>query len=338
MPAKTATARTRETARKPFKCGTGNQQPGFFGEVTMRRFRTAVWFLCAALLTWELLAAAPPRPPSQSIFPDSISGWRTDGKAESYDRETVYKYMDGGAEVYLEYGMKSLLVQKYTKKGEPPIVFDLFEMDSPEGAFGAFTFEREDAEAGIGQGSEYGGGLLRFWRGRTFGFIQAERETPAARDAILALGKAVAEKLGPDRPNPSLPTSLSAEDLRPLSIRFFRSPLLLEVLEPALANNPLGLPARCEGVLGRFGPKGNRERVVLARYPDAKAAEAGVEALLRSWTKASASPSEPFLRGGAWTVLGGSGTSVVLVLDASDAAGARRRLDQVRRQIEGGKP
>jgi len=65
--------------------------------------------------------------------------------------------------------MKSLQVQKYAKKDEPPIVFDLFEMDSPEGAFGAFTFEREDDEAGIGQGSEYGGGLLRFWRGGSFG-------------------------------------------------------------------------------------------------------------------------------------------------------------------------
>lgn len=288
--------------------------------------------LCCFLLSAGLSAADAP------VFPKSISGYRAEGKVETYDRETVYDYMDGGAEIYLQCGMKSLRVQKYVKKGQPPVAFDLFEMDSPEGAFGAFTFEREDEGVQIGQGSEYGGGLLRFWQGRFFAFVQAERETPASREAVLALGRAVVGSLGPAGTEPKLQRSLQAGDLRPLSARYIRSPLLLEVLEPQFADNPLALAPHCEAVLGRYGPKGNTERVLVVGYADPTAAEAGSTNLLRAWTKDSAAMKEPFLRGGSWTAVGRSGPLVFLVLGAADRGAAIARLEIVTRNLEGVTP
>lgn len=293
----------------------------------------------ALFLTFTTLAATPPatRDPAEP-FPTAALGYRAEGKTETYDRETVYKYMDGGAEIYLEYGMKSLEVQHYTKVGEPPIVFDLFEMDSPEGAFGAFTFEREDEQVDIGQGSEYGGGLLRFWRGRYFAFVQTERETPASREAVLALGRAVVGSLGPDGAGPQLDKALASGDIRSRSVRFIRSPLLLEVLEPQFGGNPLGLPSPCEAVLGRYGPKGNTERAVVARLPDERAAEAAVQNLLRAWTKTSTRPSEPFLKGDSWTGAGNFGPYAIVILGAARRDAVQGRLRTVVSRLEGGNP
>lgn len=283
-------------------------------------------------------AAPPAKPATASPFPTVISGYGTEGRAETYDRETVYKYMDGGAEVYLAYGMRSLLVQKYARNGEPAITFDLFEMDSPAGAFGAFTFEREDDGAGIGQDSEYGGGLLRFWQGRYFAFIQTEQETPASRNAVLALGKAVVGSLGSPGEAPDLPSLLRADDLRPKSVRYIRSPLLLEVLEPQFGGNPLGLPSPCDAALGRYGVKGNTERVVVVRLPDEKAATSALEALLRAWTKGTAKPSEPFLRGGTWTAARSDGPVVTVVLGAAAGEVVSKRFEKLTPKLKGESP
>jgi hypothetical protein len=288
--------------------------------------------LLVASLSFSAFAvlAAPPveAAPMSDTIPRAAGCYAADGGPQRYDRQTAYDYMDGGAEVYLAYGMQALWVQTYACEGEPPITLNLFEMDSPSGAFGVFTYEREDDGAGIGQGSEYGGGILRFWQGRDFVFLQAETETTKARDAVLAIGNALASQLGPAQPAPALPAGLPADGLRPLSVRFVTSPLLLEAIERAASGNPLGLPRRCEAVVGRYGTKGGGERVVLAEFPDEKSAQAGVAAFLKARAPGTAKPGEPYSAEGGWCAAATSGLRAVLVLGAPDAAAARRRLVQ----------
>jgi hypothetical protein len=287
-------------------------------------------------------AAAPCAQPTENpsgchYFPREAAGYRADGKAESYDMETVYDYMDGGAEVYLAYGMKLLRVARYARKEEPPITVDLFEMEDAAGAFGAFTFERLDEEAGIGQGSEYGGGQLRFWQGRYFAFIQTERETQASRLAVLELGKHLAERLGPDEPAPKLASSLPEEGLRPLSVRFVRSPLLLETMERTALGNPLGLPRRCEAVVGRYGPRGGPERVLVAALPSEEGAALSVSAYLGAKFP-GAEAVKPFEGEGGWCAVGSTGSCAVVVLGAPSPSDAEARLEAVTRKAKGVTP
>ncbi len=85
-----------------------------------------------------------------------------DGKETKYNSKTLFDYIDGAAELYLAYGFQGLNVRKFEKSGQPPITVELYEMASSEDAYGLFSFERQDEAVGIGQGSEFGGGLLRF--------------------------------------------------------------------------------------------------------------------------------------------------------------------------------
>jgi hypothetical protein len=297
-------------------------------------------FVMCCLLSLVLTASVSARQGAadSSPFPREVAGWRAEGVVQTYDRQSVYDYMDGGAEVYLEYGMTQLVVQRYAKKGESPIVFDLFFMDSPAGAFGAFTFEREDEEASVGQGSEYGGGLLRFWQGSCFGFVQAEVETPASKAAVLALGRAVAGRLGLKGSEPILPKVLPQEGLRLRSARFVLSPLLLQVRESSMDGNPLELPSRCEAVVARYGEKGSAERVIVARFPDEPSARQGVAAFLKSRLPEGARPGTPIGQSGVWTCASASGAFAVVVLGASDEAAARARLGEVERKLGEVKP
>jgi hypothetical protein len=77
-------------------------------------------------------------------------------------------------------------------------------MASAEAAFGVFSFERQGEGIGIGQGSEVGGGLLRFWEGRYFVSIFADGEFAEAESAILQLARQTAAAIQEEGDPPSM--------------------------------------------------------------------------------------------------------------------------------------
>ena len=76
-------------------------------------------------------------------------------------------------------------------------------MGTPENAFGIFSFEREGGDVGLGQGSEYEAGFMRFWKGRFFVSILAEHETPGAKEVMFGLGKAIDRAITETGPEPA---------------------------------------------------------------------------------------------------------------------------------------
>jgi hypothetical protein len=56
---------------------------------------------------------------------------------QSYDADTIFDYMDGGAELYLKHGFKSLKVWT-GKAGEVEVTVELYLLDSPENAGALF--------------------------------------------------------------------------------------------------------------------------------------------------------------------------------------------------------
>jgi hypothetical protein len=268
------------------------------------------------------------------VIPGSVRGWEAEGKAVTYDTRTVFEYLDGGAEVYLAYGMKTVSALKYVRTGEPSINLSLFEMEESEGAFGAFTYERLDAGADIGQGSEYGAGMLRFWQGCFFVFIQAEQVTPASGDAVLTLGRTLASGLAGEGKLPALISALPQEGLRPLTVRYVISPLILKNLERTLDNNALGLPERTQAVMAHYGKPGNPERILLARYGGDSAAGKGVDEYLKNRNVQIRNPAEPFIGPGGWSLVAASGDCAVLILDSPDAASARKRFEDIHLRLK----
>jgi hypothetical protein len=71
--------------------------------------------------------------------PEKILGWEVHGKVETYNRETLYDYMNGAAEIYLTYDFRGLSVQRYIKPKSPDIVLEIFDMGFSEDAFGIFS-------------------------------------------------------------------------------------------------------------------------------------------------------------------------------------------------------
>jgi len=59
---------------------------------------------------------------------------------ECFDGESLWGYMNGGADIYLEYGFEILRVEEFSNEDET-IKLELFKMDDPISAFGIFSFK-----------------------------------------------------------------------------------------------------------------------------------------------------------------------------------------------------
>ncbi len=224
----------------------------------------------AVMTAAALLALAP-------ASPDEVAGWTAVGPATRYDASTIFKYIDGHGEVYLAYGMTACFARRYAgPAGEGDLVLDVFEMDSAADAFGVFTHSREGEAVDLGQGASFGYGTLALWKGRFFVSASAEQEGARARQALLALGRAVADGITEADPPPALAGRLPKTGLEPASLVYLRHPRILEAHLPIGSGNPLGIGPQAPGVVGHYASASGGADLVLVEYTDRDAADAAL--------------------------------------------------------------
>ncbi len=252
-----------------------------------------IW-TCLLLTVWMFTATAIAADKEKVNMKPRISlpletaGWIWDGKEErhnSENSETLFAYMNGAAELYLAYGFQHLTVRRYEKPGQPAITIELYEMASAKDAYGVFTFERQDEPVGIGQGSEFGGGMLRLWKGGYFASVYAEGEGAAVESALLALGQATAAAIYDTGPEPELIASLPDRNfgLVERSVRFFRSHVLLNQRFFLAHQNILNINGKTEAVLAEYLQNGQKTHLLLIRYPDEMAAKEAYQSFLKAY-------------------------------------------------------
>ena len=209
------------------------------------------------------------------LAPAQIAGWKASGEDRVFDRQSIFTHLNGGAEVYLHYGMVRLFTRRYTRIRRPEVSLSIFDMGHARGAFGVFSHEREGDTAGVGQDSDHQGGLLRFWKGRYFVAISSFRVTGPVRAAALALGRQVAGRIKQAGQRPPLVGRLPARGLQPGSVRYLQSDAVLGLHWPQLAGKKLGLdPAagNSQAVVARYGSGEQRLDVLVASFSDLAAA------------------------------------------------------------------
>jgi hypothetical protein len=192
---------------------------------------------------------------------------------ESYDRETIFKYMDGSGEVYLSFAFREMLVRRFLREGESPVTLEVYDMGNSADAFGIFARNREGGDAGIGQGAETRPGFLMFWKDRFFVSVIAERETPNSTAALLALGRAASGAIPQEGPLPVLLSLLPTGESLPArmeeqSLRYFHRHTDLNQQYFISDDNILGLDDSTEVVLAKYAEGRAQISLVIVHYPE----------------------------------------------------------------------
>lgn len=218
----------------------------------------------------------------QSI-PNQVMGWKAEEKDSFYDRETLYEYINGGAELYLTFDFKQVVVRRFLKQDAPEIVLEIFDMNLSKDAYGIFSSERQDEEADLGQDSEYGGGLLRFWKDKYFVSILSIGNEQIAKPAILELAKKVALSIPTTGKRPDILKYLPQENLIKNRIRFFHTHTILNRQYFLASKNILNLDSRTDCVFAPYQIGANKSYLVLIRYENLDSAWHAYQSFLKHY-------------------------------------------------------
>ena len=151
-------------------------------------------FVLPVLLSILSLAAAGETPRSAAFFGASamsllpkVSGWKDSETPKRFGPDSLFEYIDGAAEAFINYDFVELALGQYQQPGRTgTMTVEIYDMGAPGNAFGIYSTERypESKFLAIGTQGYIEEGTLNFLAARYYVKMMAY-ETGAQTDAIL---------------------------------------------------------------------------------------------------------------------------------------------------------
>jgi hypothetical protein len=134
--------------------------------------------------------------PAPSLLPGEGGGHII--RTESYQGRSLSGYMNGGAELFHEYGFLALSVQVVVVDSAGEITVEIFRMSSSRAAFGIYSVSRHGCAGADSAGVAVceGAYQVQGTAGENYIRIQSGTDTPAARKARRALFSVLVRRLG----------------------------------------------------------------------------------------------------------------------------------------------
>jgi hypothetical protein len=224
-------------------------------------------------ISWRMVMTNESDSGLTGLLPVSIDGWQKT-EDQFYDRENLYNYIDGGAELYLSYGFQTVLNRIYIRTDQPKIIVDLFDMKKSANAFGVFSHTREVVDTTFGQGSQYYPGLLTFWKDHYYVSILASPETPESKQAVENLARKIEKSIPGTGRLPEILNYLPRKNLKEESIRYFTHSTWLNSHFFIADENIFQISEEAPAVLARYPGQGI---LLLVHYPEPSQADAAFQ-------------------------------------------------------------
>lgn len=223
---------------------------------------------CLSLLAALFLCTPTP---GQETAPDlsrlSFGSWKTAGPASVYKKDGLYGYINGGAELFLQYGFEELSVIRYVDGTVPAvekeIVLEAYRMASPEEAFGIFSLKREGDERvspGITSAHWLSPSQANLAKGRFYINITGLNTT---EEEIEAFAVAASTKIKATSALPPENSLLPSSGRIPGSERYIRGELAAEGESPLLDREFWGFGRGTIAISARYEPSRTKLVIVI---------------------------------------------------------------------------
>jgi len=178
-----------------------------------------------------------------------LEGWTKHRTMQHYAGEDLYKYINGGAEIYHEYGFVQVLVQDYVNDTGKSVSVEIFEMTSPASAYGMYTFKTDSKGKRILVGSEaqLADYYMNFWKGTFLVTLTGFDETEETRQGLLDIAHNISSKMPAGGNKPRIVSFLPEEDLVAQSLKYFTGFLGLRSSHPFFQWNIAGFEQGIKG-------------------------------------------------------------------------------------------
>jgi hypothetical protein len=180
-----------------------------------------------------------------------VDGWLPEGEAQFEIGQDLYLLINGGADIYHEYGFRAVVFQSYRTEDGKSINLEIYEMDSQEAAYGIYTFKTGSEGNPIELG--YEGWLnsyyVNFWEGNFLITVIGLDSDSDILDGIKKIAKAVDLKLNVKSERPNITSYLPQENLQINGITYLKGNLALFNQYLFYTEDIFGLK---EGVIGKY--------------------------------------------------------------------------------------
>lgn len=202
------------------------------------------------------------------LLPESPAGWKVQGEDKIYDTESLYDYIDGGAELYISYGMKNVISRLIANNNGVEIRIEIFDMVYAKNAFGVFSHTRTKDEGKYGQGSQYFPGTQIFWKGQYYVSVMATDENENIKSAINKLSSQIDSKISTTGEIPEIVKLLPQENLEKDAFMYFHHYIWLNSYYYIADDNFLGIDESTNALLAKYGDNINRYYLLIVEYAD----------------------------------------------------------------------
>jgi hypothetical protein len=178
-----------------------------------------------------------------------LGEWKPEGAPQLFIGEELFFYIDGGAEIYYEYGFRRVLVQDYRDSAGQAISVEIFEMLSPESAYGIYRFKtsRQGRRFDLGDECQLADYYLNLWKGYFLVTITGLDATKQAEPALLFFARSVESKISEGASEPPLTLVLPKDGLIFQSLKYFKGPLGLYNAYPFFSGDVFAFQAGVKG-------------------------------------------------------------------------------------------
>lgn len=128
---------------------------------------------------------------------EELSSWKPKGAHETYRKKDLFEYINGGADIYHEFGFNAVWVQTYENSQEERINLDIYEMEDSCAAYGIYTFkrDRDGVAKDLGQGGTKEGYYLNFWKGNLLVTLTGLDDSQSIGQGLEAIAGAVDKRI-----------------------------------------------------------------------------------------------------------------------------------------------
>jgi hypothetical protein len=230
----------------------------------MMTFKGFFALLLAALLT-QSVGRPQQQPGILKLLPSEkdLSEWKPLFEPQTAEGQDLYLLINGGAEIYQEYGFKRAVLQSYENPKRRSLNLEIYEMESPGSAYGIYTFKtgKKGKRIAVGNDALLEDYFLNFWKGSYVVTLIGFGSEDETSQGLLDLAKVIDSKLPGGGKRPALVACLTEEDHEPAKITYMLGNLALFNRYEFDTENIFGLR---EGVIGEY----EGYKIFIFRYSD----------------------------------------------------------------------
>jgi len=205
---------------------------------------------------------------TQDLLPPNgfLGKWQKAGVARVFHGADLYGHINGGSELFLEFGFEELVVQDY-KSGTDELSLELYRMSDPDAARGIYLMKAGPlSSTKLPFPHTFSPFQLLFARDRYLVILNNLEGRAEKEPEMLELARYLTGRL-PDTPGSKSLTSLPSEGLVPGSLRLIRGLYALQSVFTLGSGNILSLAAGQTAAAGDYDQGGKTRTLIACDYP-----------------------------------------------------------------------